>query len=179
MIALHDAQVLLVVRQVQVASLTHCRGAQAYGFFVLLLRLSKRAVVEAELLAERYLLITEHADRVCAVAAHLVDRLTVRTATVTQATAKVAVQDWIYCQYIIAVGVVHVTLKSDVVEVRQVFRQFLAILALLDHVLLLVPVPRTVDLAEVLDDKSVARQAFLAVAEDADTLRVHLKVVRI
>lgn len=47
-------------------------------------------------------------------------------------------------------------LKSDVVEIRQIKRKSLGVLALLDDVLLLKPVPWPVNLTEVLDDQRVS-----------------------
>lgn len=65
-------------------------------------------------------------------------------------------------------------LKGDVVEVGQALRQRVLreLLALLDDVLLLVPVPLAVDLSEVLDDERVDADAVLLVTEYADAFSV-------
>ena len=56
------------------------------------------------------------------------------------------------CQNVKSFWIVKVALECYVVEVRQVFRQFLGVLSLFDHVLLLKPMPRLVDFTEVFYD---------------------------
>jgi hypothetical protein len=71
-----------------------------------------------------------------------------------------------------------VPLKGDVVEVGQALRQRVLreLLALLDDVLLLVPVPLAVDLSEVLDDERVDADAGLLVTEYADAFSMDPEV---
>ena len=131
-------------------------------------RLPYTAVVEAELLSERNVAPSKHADRVLSVA-NLVDGLAVWRAAVAQAAGVVSVQNRVNRQDVVAVGVVQVTLESDIVEVRQIKRQKLGILALLDDILLFKPVPWPVNLSEVLDDQRVGLDPRFPFTENTQT----------
>lgn len=67
----------------------------------------------------------------------------------TQSACVVAMKNRVDCQNVKTFWVVKMALECYVVEVRQVFGQLLGVLTLLDHVLLLEPMPWLVDFAEV------------------------------
>lgn len=66
--------------------------------------------------------------------------------------------------------------KCYVIEVREILWQLLTILTLLYNVLLFIPMPWTVYLTKIFNDKRIAVYAFLAIAEYSNTLSVHLKM---
>ena len=65
---------------------------------------------------------------------------------------------------------------SDVVEVRQLLRENSLILTLLQNVLLFVPEPRLINLAEVLNDQVFFTNASFSFTEDPKTFRMNSKV---
>ena len=68
----------------------------------------------------------------------------------TETTREMSVQDWVNSEDIIALWIIKVPLICDVVEVWQVSREELLYLALLEHVLLLIPEPLGIYLSKVL-----------------------------
>jgi len=85
----------------------------------------------------------------------------------------VSVQDGVNGEDVVAIGVIKVALVEEVVEVGQVFREEVLVLTMLQHILLLEPVPRLVDLAKVLHNQAVFRNALLAFTKDSKTLGVY------
>ncbi len=67
-------------------------------------------------------------------------------------------------------------LISYVVEIRKLFRKVTLILALLENILLLIPVPWGVDLTEVLYDEVASFNPILSLAEDTYTFRMDSEV---
>ena len=89
---------------------------------ILLLTLRERAVVEAELLAESDILLSEHADTVeTLVLLDLRDGLTVGITTVAESGGEVPEEDWVNREHIVALRVIVMPLVRDIVEIRQVF----------------------------------------------------------
>lgn len=68
------------------------------------------------------------------------------------------------------------SLIGDIIEIRQILAQIALVLALLQYVLPLVPVPGLVDLTEVLNDQIVALDALFSLTENSKTFRMHPKV---
>ena len=94
----------------------------------------------------------------------------------TEPWRKVAKQNRVDSQNVIAIRIVKVSLVCDVVEVWQVLWKIRFLLALLEHVLLLVPEPLRVDLAKVLYKQGVPSDALFSIAEDAKTFWMDSKV---
>jgi hypothetical protein len=152
MVVLHDAKVLLVVCQVEVLSFAKSCATKTNGLFKLFLRFCEATVVKAEFFSERDFLVREHANRVGAIS-DFVDGLAIRATAVTESAGVVAVQNGIDSEDVITSWIIEVTLESYIVEVRQIFGQLLRILALLDDILLLKPMPWPIDLTEVLNNE--------------------------
>ena len=86
MVLLHQTLTFLRVSQVKEASLADCRATKARSRAVFFFTLSERAIVEAQLFAVLYCLLSEHSYAVKAlVLLDLSYCLTVRIATVREA----------------------------------------------------------------------------------------------
>jgi len=109
------------------------------------------AVVEAKLFTVRNVFVCKHANWISPIP-YFIDGLAVWAAWMTESTCIVPMKNRVDCQNVKSFWIVKVALECYVVEVRQVFRQFLGVLSLFDHVLLLKPMPRLVDFTEVFYD---------------------------
>ena len=85
------------------------------------LKLTYRAIIKAELLPIRYILIGKHANGIFSIA-DFIDCLAVWIATVRQSTGEITMQDRIYSQNVVSLWVIHMAFECDIVEVWQVFR---------------------------------------------------------
>ncbi len=68
------------------------------------------------------------------------------------------------------------SLISDIVEVRQFFRELRFVLTLLEDVLLFIPTPGLINLSKVLNDKCACFYAFWSLAKNAKAFRMHPKM---
>ena len=79
-------------------------------------------------------------------------------------------------QYVIAFRIVLMSFISDIVEVGKLLRKIAFILTLLEYVLLLVPVPGSVDFSEVLNNEVAGLYPILPLTEDANPFGVDSEV---
>lgn len=148
--------------------MTDHRATKAGRRQILLLTLRERAVVEAELLAESDILLSEHTDTVEAlVLLDFRDSLTVGVTAVAEPGGEVTEENRVNCEHIVAIWVIVVPLISNIIEIRQVFGQVAPSLALLQYVLLFVPEPLRVYLPKVLHKQRVLANALSPITEDA------------
>jgi len=117
MVVLHDTQVLLVVGQIEILAFAEGRSTKTYCLLKFFLGLCEAAVVEAKLFTIRNLLVREHSYRVAPIT-DLVNCLAVWAATMTQSARVVAMQNWVHCENVVAIRVIKVPFKRDIVEVR-------------------------------------------------------------
>lgn len=73
----------------------------------------------------------------------------------TEPACIVAMQDRVHCKNIEALWVVKMAFEGYVVKVWQILRQLFSVLTLFDDVLLLKPMPRSVDLSKILNNQTV------------------------
>mmetsp|Transcript_31136 Transcript_31136/g.30590 ORF Transcript_31136/g.30590 Transcript_31136/m.30590 type:complete len:218 (-) Transcript_31136:1734-2387(-) len=104
------------------------------------------------------------------------DGRTVGTAAVAQARRVITIQDGINHQNVIALRIVIVPLIGYIVEFRELFREDLLVLALLQHILLLIPIPWRINLSKVLNDQIVCLDSFFAFAEDSQSFGMDSEV---
>ena len=97
-----------------------------------------RAIIKAKFFSVPYVLVGEHSYWILLIP-YFVYGLAVRTATMAQPARIVSMQNWIYSQDIVPVWIIQMSFEGDVVEVRQIFREFFSILTLLNYILLFVP----------------------------------------
>lgn len=100
--------------------------------------------------------------------------LAVGIARVTQSWRVVSVEDGVYSEDVIAFGVVEVPFVVDVVEFGQFFGEDAFVLALLQHILLLIPQPRRINLSKILHNQSFLTN--IPLTKDSQSLRMHSKM---
>ena len=162
MILFHDGHKLFIRGELQEPTITVDCTTETCSSLKFLLTLCKRAVIETELFPVFDFLRSKHSNTIDlfdGVLFDLNDRLAIGIAAVTEPRSIVAIEDRVNSEDVISFGVVEMAFVDYIIKFRQLFRELILVLPLLQDILLFIPVPLVVDLTKVFNNKAVLPDA--------------------